>query len=69
MRKGAQLRAIQFEASDSLDVTSTGLYSKFDGDNTNENFLAWGSRAINNGGTLTNATVGGGTAVAGQSPR
>ena len=31
--------------------------------NNNENFLAWGSRAINNGGTLTNATVQDGTAV------
>jgi len=64
IRKGANF-AIQWEAADNFDVTLEGLYSKFDGDNTNENFLAWGSRAINNGGTLTNPTIEGGTAVAG----
>jgi iron complex outermembrane receptor protein len=64
VRKGANF-AVQWAAADNFDVTVEGLYSKFDGDNTNENFLAWGSRAINNGGTLTNATVQGGTAVAG----
>ena len=64
VRKGANF-AVQWAAADNFDVTVEGLYSKFDGDNTNENFLAWGSRAINNGGTLTNATVEGGTAVAG----
>lgn len=64
VRKGANF-AVQWQAADNFDVTVEGLYSKFDGDNTNENFLAWGSRAINNGGTLTNATVVGGTAVAG----
>jgi iron complex outermembrane receptor protein len=64
VRKGVNFE-VQWQASDTLDVSLTGLYSKFDADNTNENFLAWGSRAINNGGTLTNATVQGGTAVAG----
>jgi iron complex outermembrane receptor protein len=34
-------------------------------DNLNENFLTWGSRALANGGTLTNTTVVNGTAVAG----
>src|SRR5687768_16444701 len=64
VRKGINF-GLQWEAADNFDINVTGLYSKFDADNTNENFLAWGSRAINNGGTLTNATVQGGTAVAG----
>jgi iron complex outermembrane receptor protein len=63
-RKGINF-GLQWEAADNLEFNVTGLYSKFDADNTNENFLAWGSRAINNGGTLTNATVQNGTAVAG----
>ena len=46
--------AFQFKPSDSLAFNLTGLYSKFDADNINENFIAWGQRAINNGGTLTN---------------
>jgi iron complex outermembrane receptor protein len=64
VRKGVNF-AVQWEAADNFDVTVEGLYSKFDADNTNENFLAWGSRAINNGGTITNATIDHGTAVAG----
>lgn len=56
--------AVQYEG-DQFGVNLTGLYSKFDADNTNQNFLAWGSRAIANGGTLTNATIVDGTAVAG----
>jgi iron complex outermembrane receptor protein len=64
VRKGVNF-AVQFAAADNFDVTLEGLYSKFDADNTNENFLAWGSRAINNGGTISNATIEGGTAVAG----
>jgi iron complex outermembrane receptor protein len=56
---------LQFAPSDALDIAVTGLYSKFDADNLNENFMAWGSRAIANGGTLTNATIVEGTAVAG----
>ena len=58
--------AFQFRPSDSLAFNLTGLYSKFDADNINENFIAWGQRAINNGGTLTNATVVDGVAVAGR---
>ena len=46
--------AVQFQPNESLLVTLTGLYSKFDGDNVNQNFMAWGSRALANGGTLTN---------------
>jgi iron complex outermembrane recepter protein len=57
--------AFQFRPSDSLAFNLTGLYSKFDADNVNENFLAWGVRAIGNGGALTNAVVNDGTAVAG----
>ena len=56
---------LQFAPSEALDIAVTGLYSKFDADNLNENFMAWGSRAIANGGTLTNATIVDGTAVAG----
>ncbi len=58
--------AFQFRPSDSLAFNLTGLYSKFDADNINENFIAWGQRAIGNGGTLTNTTVVDGTAVAGR---
>jgi iron complex outermembrane receptor protein len=57
--------ALQFQPSDELMINLTGLYSKFEGDNVNENFMAWGSRALANGGTLTNVTVQDGTAVAG----
>ncbi|MGQ0835323.1 MAG: TonB-dependent receptor [Gammaproteobacteria bacterium] len=57
---------VQFRPSDDVDVNVTALYSKFDADNINQNFLAWGSRAIGNGGTLTNATIVGDTAVAGR---
>ena len=64
VRKGVNFAA-QWQMADNFDVTIEGLYSKFDADNTNENFLAWGTRAINNGGTITNATVQSGTAVAG----
>ncbi|HKE42960.1 MAG TPA: TonB-dependent receptor [Steroidobacteraceae bacterium] len=49
--------AFQFKPSDNLEFNLTGLYSKFDADNLNENYLAWGVRAIGNGGTLTNAVI------------
>ncbi|HZF25146.1 MAG TPA: TonB-dependent receptor [Steroidobacteraceae bacterium] len=57
--------SFQFKPSDSLEFNLTGLYSKFDADNLNENYLAWGVRAIGNGGTLTNPVISNGTAVAG----
>lgn len=57
--------AVQFAPSDDLKFTLTGLYSKFDGDNLNENYMAWGTRVLNNNGTLTNVTMQGDTAVAG----
>ena len=57
---------LQFAPNDAVDVEVNGLYSKFDADNINENFLAWGVRAIGNGGTLTNTTIVDDTAVAGR---
>jgi len=64
IRKGANF-ALQFAPSETYSVNLTGLYSRFEADNTNQNFLAWGSRALDNGGTLTNTTIVGDTAVAG----
>jgi iron complex outermembrane receptor protein len=64
-RTGGNL-GIQFRPSDRVDLNLTALYSKFEADNLNENFLAWGSRAIGNGGTLTNVTLIEDTAVAGR---
>jgi iron complex outermembrane receptor protein len=49
--------AIQFRPSDALEVNITGLYSRLNADNFNQNFLAWGSQAIGGGGTLTDFTV------------
>ncbi len=66
---------IQFQPSDAVDVNVTGLYSRFEADNTNQNYLAWVSRALDGesgqaacppSGTLTNATIQGGIAVAGR---
>jgi len=48
---------VQFRPSDALEVNVTGLYTRFNADNFNQNFLAWGSNAIGGGGTLTNFTV------------
>jgi len=56
---------IQFKPSSDFEVNITGLYSKFNANNFNENYLAWGANAIGGGGTLTNATVVDGTAVKG----
>jgi iron complex outermembrane receptor protein len=56
---------IQIRPNDRVDLNLTALYSKFEADNLNENFLAWGNRAIGNGGTLSDVTVVGDTAVAG----
>jgi len=57
---------VQYRPNDRLTLDLTGLVSQFDADNLNENFLAWGGRAIGNGGTLTNETVIDGTAVSGR---
>jgi iron complex outermembrane receptor protein len=65
VRKGGNV-SVQFRPADNVDMNLSGLYSEFDGENLNENFIAWGTRAIGNGGTLTNATMVGNTAVAGR---
>src|SRR5262245_6965305 len=41
VRKGGNL-ALQFVPNENLELSLNGLYSKFDADNVNENFLAWG---------------------------
>ncbi|HSD69348.1 MAG TPA: TonB-dependent receptor, partial [Woeseiaceae bacterium] len=64
IRTGGNI-GVQFRPSDRLEFNLTGLYSEFSADNINQNFLTWGNRAIGNGGTLTNATIVDGTAVAG----
>ena len=56
---------IQYKPSDRLEVVATGLYSRFNASNFNQNFLAWTSNALGGGGTLTNATVQDGTVVKG----
>ena len=48
---------IQIRPSDAFEVNVTGLYTRFNADNFNQNFMAWGSQAIGGGGTLTNFTV------------
>jgi iron complex outermembrane receptor protein len=65
VRKGGNI-AIQWKPTDQLEVVLTGLYSNFGADNFNENYLAWGANAIGGGGTLTNTTMQGDTAVAGR---
>lgn len=63
-RYGANL-GIQFRPSDDFDINITGLYSRFNADNFNQNYLLWPGRALADGGTLTNPTVVDGTLVAG----
>jgi len=48
---------LQIRPSDTFEVNVTGLYTRFNADNFNQNFLAWGSNAIGGGGTLTNFNV------------
>jgi iron complex outermembrane receptor protein len=55
----------QFKPMDHLELNVNGFYSRFGADNINQNFLAWGANALGGGGTLTNTTVVGDTAVAG----
>lgn len=56
---------LQFRPSDQLEIVATGLYSRFNADNVNQNYLAWTSNALGGGGTLTNATIADGTFVKG----
>jgi iron complex outermembrane recepter protein len=55
----------QFKPADRFELNLNGFYSRFGANNINQNFLAWGSNALGGGGTLTNTTVVGNTAVAG----
>ncbi|HEX6661661.1 MAG TPA: TonB-dependent receptor plug domain-containing protein, partial [Sphingomicrobium sp.] len=48
---------VQIRPSDKFEVNVTGLYTRFNANNFNQNFMAWGSNAIGGGGTLTNFTV------------
>jgi iron complex outermembrane receptor protein len=63
-RYGANVE-LQFKPSDTLEVVATGLYSRFNADNFNRNFMAWGSNALGGGGTLTNPVVQNGTVTSG----
>ena len=55
----------QFRPTKRLEVSVNGFWSRFGADNINQNYLAWGSNALGGGGTLTNTTVVGNTAVSG----
>jgi len=68
VRKGGNF-AVQYRPNDTFEATLSGLYSKFGADNFNQNYLAWASNALGGGGTLTNATIQDGTAVAGRITR
>jgi iron complex outermembrane receptor protein len=57
--------AVQFRPTGRLELNVNGFWSRFGADNINQNYLAWGSNALGGGGTLTDTTVIGDTAVAG----
>lgn len=67
-RKGANF-AIQFAPTDTFEVNLTGLYSKMNADNFNQNYMAWVSNkigALNTAGSQFNITrLENGTATAG----
>src|SRR3546814_17640968 len=63
-RYGANI-GIQFRPSDALEINVTGLYSRFNADNFNQNYIAWGEQALGGGGTISNAVVQDGVAVSG----
>jgi iron complex outermembrane recepter protein len=56
---------LQFRPASHLELNLNGFWSRFGADNINQNYLAWGSNALGGGGTLTDATIVGNTAVAG----
>jgi iron complex outermembrane recepter protein len=56
---------LQIKPSDSLEIVATGLYSRFNATNFNQNYLAWTANALGGGGTLTNPTVADATVVKG----
>lgn len=57
--------AVQFRPAPRFELNLNGFWSRFGADNINQNYLAWGSNALGGGGTLTDVTVIGDTAVAG----
>ena len=63
-RYGANI-GLQFRPSDQLEINITGLYSRFNADNFNQNYIAWGEQALAGGGTIGNAVVRDGVAVSG----
>ena len=63
-REGGNL-AIQYRPDDSLEINLTGLYSRFDADNYNQNYLAWFTNALGGDSELIDTTVEGDTVVAG----
>lgn len=63
-RYGANI-GMQFRPSDQLEINVTGLYSRFNADNFNQNYIAWGEQALGGGGTITNAVIKDGVAVSG----
>lgn len=56
----------QFRPTQRVEVSLNGFWSRFGADNINQNYMAWGSNALGGGGTLTEATIVGNTAVAGR---
>lgn len=56
---------LQFKPTDNLEVVATGLYSRFNASNFNQNYLAWTANALGGGGTLSNTTIEDGTFVRG----
>jgi len=64
VRKGGNI-GVQFKPNEQFDSNLTALYSKFDADNINQNFMAWGSRVMANG-AFTPTRIVDGTAVAGR---
>jgi iron complex outermembrane receptor protein len=56
---------VQFRPAPHFELNLNGFWSRFGADNINQNYLAWGSNALGGGGTLTDVTVVGDTAVAG----
>ncbi len=65
IRKGGNF-AVQIRPTDELELSLTGLLSDFGANNLNLNFLADPSRALANGGTITNTVSDGNTYLAGR---
>jgi iron complex outermembrane receptor protein len=64
-RYGANV-GIQFRPSDALEINLTGLYSRFNANNFNQNYLLWPGRALGDGGTVSDPKIIDGTLVSGQ---